>query len=81
MPATWPPPVNQRQLDVVRSGHLTAEALPTRDREDLISEGWERGMTDVEVAVWLQLSTYTAWRIRDRLGLPVRPVTTDEATG
>lgn len=47
-----------------------AESLHPRDREDLVATLVERGWTDVEIAVLTRMTTYTAARIRDRLGLP-----------
>lgn len=51
------------------AGELPAEKLSTRDREDLITELYELGWPDSEIAEHTRLSTYTTARIRDRLGL------------
>lgn len=53
-------------------GDMPAEALPVRDREELVYELWLHGWTDVEIATHTRMSTYTASRIRERLGLVVR---------
>lgn len=50
-------------------GEVPAEALSARDREDLIAELHALRWSDVEIAEHTKLSTYTAARIRDRLGL------------
>jgi hypothetical protein len=50
------------------AGREPAEALDPRDREDLVAGLVECGWTDVEVAVHTRMSTYTAARIRDRVG-------------
>lgn len=46
-----------------------AEALPTRDREDLVWQMHELGWSDAEIAEHTRMSLYTTARIRDRLGL------------
>lgn len=51
------------------AGELPAEALSTRDREDLLAELHERGWTDFEIAEHTRMSTYTTARVLDRLGL------------
>lgn len=51
------------------AGAEPAEALDTVDREQLITELWAAGWTDVEIASHTRLSTYTTGRIRDRVGL------------
>ncbi|WP_027944245.1 hypothetical protein [Amycolatopsis taiwanensis] len=51
------------------AGELPAEALSTRDREDLVWHLHELGWTDVQIAEHTRMSTYTAARIRDCLGL------------
>ncbi|GAA3878652.1 hypothetical protein GCM10022243_49210 [Saccharothrix violaceirubra] len=50
-------------------GREPAEALTTRDREDLVRLLWDCGWTDGEIAVHTRLTDYTAARIRTRLGL------------
>lgn len=57
------------------AGDLPAEALHTEDRERLVRQLWRAGWTDVEVAVYTRLTTYTAARIRARLGLAAHPST------
>jgi len=47
-----------------------AEALDSRDREDLVAELVARGWTDVQIAGHTRMSTYTTTRIRERLQLP-----------
>lgn len=51
------------------AGHEPAESLTTREREQLVRALWTAGMTDVEIATHTHLTTYTAARIRARLGL------------
>jgi len=46
-----------------------AEALATRDRENLIAELHGRRWTDVEIGEYTRTTLYTVARIRDRLGL------------
>lgn len=51
------------------AGTLPADALPTRDREDLVRQLHQQGWTDVEIAEHTSMTTYTTGRIRARLGL------------
>lgn len=53
------------------NGHEPAEALEAADRARLVVVLNNRGWTDTEVAVHTRMSTYTATRIRRRLGLPI----------
>jgi len=71
---TAPPARPERRSDVGRwraccAGELPAEALSTRDREDLLAELHGLGWTDREIAEHTRLSTYTTARLLDRLGL------------
>ncbi len=50
-------------------GTEPAEALPTRDREDLVWQMHELGWSDVQIAEHTRMSLYTTARIRNRLGL------------
>jgi hypothetical protein len=63
------PLADQKLLAACRAGLEPAEALPAYARDwlvhDLVCEGW----TDVEIATWTRMSTYTTARIRERLGL------------
>lgn len=52
-----------------RQGLEPAEALPRFARDQLVHELWCQGWTDVEIATWTRMSTYTTARIRERLGL------------
>lgn len=52
-----------------REGLEPAEALPRFARDQLIHDLWCSGWTDVEIATWTRMSTYTTARIRERLGL------------
>jgi hypothetical protein len=61
------------------AGREPAEALDTRDREDLVAALVFRGWTDVEIAVLTRMSTYTTARIRSRLGLPANVLADDRA--
>lgn len=55
--------------DACSRGELPAELLPQRDREDLVWQLHELGWTDAEIATHCRMTTYTAGRILDRLGL------------
>lgn len=50
-------------------GQLPAEALPTRDREDLVYNLNQLGWSDAEIAEHTRMTKYTTARIRSRLGL------------
>lgn len=83
MPASITPTVPRshwRKWQRCWEGLEPAEALSTRDREDLVWQLHERGWTDVEIAEHTRMTTYTAARIRERLGLCVR-VAADAAAG
>lgn len=69
----------RRLLAACRAGHLPAEALDTRDRDQLVAELWRCGLTDVEIATRTHMSTYTTARIRTRLRLPARRATSGAA--
>jgi hypothetical protein len=58
-------------------GREPAEALPTKDREDLVWDMVDQlGWTDHEIAQHTRLTSYTVARIRARLGLPAnQPIT------
>jgi hypothetical protein len=60
---------DQKLLSACRAGLEPAEALPSYARDwlvtDLVCEGW----TDVEIATWTRMTTYTTTRIRERLRL------------
>lgn len=51
------------------AGEAPAEELDTADREQLVTELWAAGWTDVEIAVHTRMSTYTTGRIRDRISV------------
>jgi hypothetical protein len=53
----------------VLAGREPAEALPRREREDLMCAWHDAGWTDVEIAAHTRWSTYTVGRIRSALGL------------
>jgi DNA-binding NarL/FixJ family response regulator len=61
------------------AGREPAEALDTRDREDLVAELVGRGWSDAEIAVLTRMSTYTTARIRSWLGLPANRPTVEAA--
>lgn len=64
------------------AGHLPAEALPTHARARLVAALHRAGLTDTEVAAHTRQTTYTAARIRNRLGLPPnQPSTTSTTRG
>lgn len=65
-----PPGVRSGRLlwEACCAGREPAEALDPRDREDLVAGLVESGWADVEIAVHTRMSTYTAARIRDRVG-------------
>jgi hypothetical protein len=73
-----PPPTApiaySRLLAACWNGDLPAELLQPGDRDQLIYDLWEAGWTDAEVATHTRLTTYTAARIRGRLGLAARPL-------
>ncbi|WP_158885039.1 hypothetical protein [Amycolatopsis anabasis] len=53
-------------------GELLAEELPTSGRELVVAWLHAQGCTDTQTAQRTGMSTYTAARIRTRLGLPSR---------
>lgn len=53
-------------------GELIAEELTTTSRELVVAWLHARGLPDTAVAERARMSTYTASRIRSRLGLPPR---------
>ena len=69
-PAPLRPDHDRYLYDRCRAGLEPAELLTTAAREHLLYELWSLGWTDVEVAVYTRLTTYTAAAIRTRLGLP-----------
>lgn len=72
MPPTECPPVprSQRWLWIrCWQGLMPAEALPTKDREDLVWHLVQQGWTDEQVAEHTRMTTYTTALIRTRLGL------------
>lgn len=77
--ARQPPDPRQHQHAALqracRLGQQPAELLPTREREDLVFDLWCASWTDTEIATHTRMSTYTAARIRNRMGLPARPHT------
>lgn len=55
-------------------GSEPAEALSVKNRERLVGDLWERGLTDTEIAAHTRMTVYTTARIRDRIGLaPLAP--------
>lgn len=61
-------------IRMCRLGKLPAEVLSQKDRERLVCDLWKLGWADVEIATHTKLSTYTAARIRSRLGLSPHPM-------
>jgi hypothetical protein len=61
---------DERRYERCLLGELPAEVLSPVRRENLVVELHARGMTDLDIAKWTGMSTYTAWRIRERLELP-----------
>lgn len=57
-----------------RLGQQPAELLHPRDRQELVYDLWLAHWTDAEIATHTRMSTYTAARIRNRMGLPARPL-------
>jgi hypothetical protein len=51
------------------NGREPAESLPTNARERLVRLLHARGWSDVQIADWTRMSTYTTGRIRTRLEL------------
>ncbi|HEY3477325.1 MAG TPA: hypothetical protein VGL02_00370 [Streptomyces sp.] len=80
-----PPPTRpiayRRLLEACWAGRLPAELLEPGDRDQLIYDLWKEGWTDAQVAVHTRLTTYTAARIRLRLGLAARPMRSGKETG
>jgi hypothetical protein len=80
-----PPPTAaiaySRLLEACWKGDLPAELLRPGDRDQLIYDLWKEGWTDAQVAVHTRFSTYTAARIRSRLGLAARPLRRGRETG
>lgn len=74
-----PPDPDGRQhaqlLRDCRLGQQPAELLHPRDRQELVYDLWLAHWTDAEIATHTRMSTYTAARIRERMGLPARPNT------
>ncbi|WP_139794831.1 hypothetical protein [Saccharomonospora piscinae] len=64
--------LKRRLYEACKAGRTPAEALDAGDREDLVAELWQAGMTDVEIATHTRMTTYTTARIRGRLGLRAR---------
>jgi hypothetical protein len=62
-------PATEHTYRMALDGELPAEALPTGFRWHLVATLHERGWTDVEIAEWTQMSTYTASRIRSEMKL------------
>lgn len=62
-------------VDACRRGTEPAELLTTAEREHLIYDLWAARWTDLEVAAHTRLTTYTAARIRSRIGLQAHPST------
>ena len=62
-------PVCGRQLAAALAGREPAEALPPRERRQLVRQLVADGMTDVELAAHTGWSTYTVARLRRGLGL------------
>lgn len=54
---------------LARAGREPAEALTGRDRWRLVAELHRAGLSDVEVAAWTRMTTYTAARIRGDMAL------------
>lgn len=50
-------------------GHIPAEALTTKDREDLVWNLVEAGWNDQQIATHTHMTIYTTTRIRERLQL------------
>lgn len=66
-----PPLANPTLYRRCMDGHEPAESLPQNERARLVLILHNRGWTDVQVATHTRMSTYTAARIRRRIGLPV----------
>lgn len=57
-----------RRYQLALAGHAPAEELSTSERERLVAELVDTGMTDVEIAEHTRMTTYTTVRIRTRIG-------------
>jgi hypothetical protein len=53
----------------VLTGDMPAEALDRHDGDIVLTQLWQGGHTDTEIATRTQWSTYTVARKRSRLGL------------
>ncbi|MER7078160.1 MULTISPECIES: hypothetical protein [Bacteria] len=78
MPRPITAPASTRRSSSARrrhcaAGHWPAEALTPAERERLVAELHDRGLTDREIADHCRMSTFTAGRILDRLGLAPNP--------
>ena len=68
-------PVRDRvALRLALAGQIPADALTTEDRQRLVTAFHKHGWTDVEVASYTRMSTYTTARIRERLGLAANKI-------
>lgn len=63
---------NRMLYRAVLEGTEPAETLPTILRQRVVAELHHRGWTDVEVAGHTFMTTYTACRIREEMGLSPR---------
>jgi hypothetical protein len=57
---------------------MPAEALPTKDREDLVYHLVAAGWSDLQIAIHTHMTVYTAVRIRERLELPANPAALED---
>lgn len=62
----------QQLYETCWRGELPAEVLDTAAREHLLYDLWRQGWTDADIAAHTRMTTYTAARIRARLGLVAR---------
>lgn len=62
-------PVRGHQLAEALAGREPAEALPPRERRQLVAQLVAAGWTDADMAAHTRWSTYTVARVRGGLGL------------
>ena len=62
-------PARSHQLAAALAGREPGEALPPRERRQLLRQLVADGLTDVDMAAHTRWSTYTVVRLRRGLGL------------
>lgn len=78
-PVPRKPFTSPQTLAACWAGKEPAELLTRGERDLLLFELWMKGWTDLQVSVHMKLTLFTTCRIRERLGLPVRRPSREEA--